>query len=1641
MRPAWWQRSSSVPGQHSRKRDKRRSPVVGVELLESRIAPVADLLPNLHVLPSYLSGWNVDTTSSPGHAYISYSTAMANGGPGPFYLRGTGTATTMPDGSPGELVNQIVYRDDGTSYERAAGTFEYHAAHGHVHFTDFALARLRIRGPGDTVGAVVASGEKTSFALLEMVHYADLPLRPEWPGGLGGGRTQGLRPGYADVYGAGLTGQSFEITGLANGNYWLEVVADPENHVLESNESDNVTRIPITLSGLPFSGFAVLNSGPQEAQAGPVDRVHLVFNRDVDAASFTPADVAFTGDAGAIAITAVVQTAPREFDIRFAAQTAVGTYRMNIGPDIRDTSGNLLDQNNSGTGGEAADTYFNIFTITAPRVLAVTPLVGSPGTVNGLRVTFNQAMDPATFGVNDIVSFTGPGGAIPLTAISGVTAVAGANGTQFDIAFTQQSVTGPYALTFGPDIRDVLGHAMNQDGDSTVGETPDDRFTAAFNLNFVGPDPFGYTATPATFVSKEILGQTGTFTVIDSGDDATAAIGLGSNTFTFYGATYTGASALYVNTNGLITFGSSTTAYSNGALGSSLSLPAIAPLWDDWITSSAGSRHVLARFVDVDSNGTPEQLVIEWNQPLHYSSSPSGVTFQAVLQLNTGPTPGTITFYYPDLATGDSTAQGTSATVGIRGSSTDVLQVANNAASAYVGDMKAIQVSVPTVSSIVRMDPVLTNEHHIRYQVTFSRPVTEVDLADFALAVTGDLDEVEIHEVTGSGAVYVVTLDTGHHDGEVGAVRLDLVDNDTIRDGFGALLGGRGLGNGNYNGASAYTVDKELPETTLLSGPAPFTSSTSATFTYTGSDNLTPLAGLVFEYSLDGNVWVQTASGSVTLTALSQGSHTLQVRAVDEAGNLDITPAGHTWTVDATAPDTAIGTKPPTLANSTTATFAFTGTDNLTAAANLRFEVRLDGGAWTSAAGSATFTSLGQGAHTFAVRAIDQAGNIDATPASYSWTIDSIAPDTTITTKPAAFAPSTSATFAFTGTEAGVRFETSLDNGAWAAAASPKTYTGLAQGSHNVRVRAIDAAGNSDATPATFTWMVDTVAPDTSITSKPAVVTSSTSATFAFTGSDAISAAANLRFEISLDGAAWSTAASPRTFTALAEGSHNLRVRSIDQASNMDASPASYSWTVTSTQPGYTVTNLGALGGTTSFARAVNNAGQATGYATIATGQYHAFRYAAGVMTDLGTLGGAYSYGMAINSAGDVAGYASTATGQTHAFVYTGGRMIDLGTLGGAYSYAMGINDAGQVVGYSATAGGQYHAFVWNGGVMTDLGTLGGAYSYATDINNAGQITGYAYTAANQYHAFRASGGVMTDLGALGGTYSVGNAINDAGQVAGYAYTAASQYHAFRTSGTAMTDLGTLGGAYSYAYGINAAGQVVGYAADPTSAYKPFLVSGTARYDLTTLLPVNSGWTISYAYGINDSGQIIAYGTNSAGQNRGLLLTPNSASFQRLDTTTQGTWKGAYGAGGYSIFQETSQAPSYATTRVTGASNYTWNASTIDVRALQKGAAGATNRIAATVYSGSSFTIDVGITDGKSHQVALYALDWDSYGPRSQRVEVLDGVTGRVLNTQTLSSFGGGQYLVWTFNGSVQIRVTNLVAGSNAVVSGLFFGA
>jgi hypothetical protein len=207
-----------------------------------------------------------------------------------------------------------------------------------------------------------------------------------------------------------------------------------------------------------------------------------------------------------------------------------------------------------------------------------------------------------------------------------------------------------------------------------------------------------------------------------------------------------------------------------------------------------------------------------------------------------------------------------------------------------------------------------------------------------------------------------------------------------------------------------------------------------------------------------------------------------------------------------TAPDTTItaGPEEGSETTSTTAKFSFTSS---TKGSKTKFYCSLDDAPAAACSSGATYNELSAGAHSFSVYSVDRFGAADQTPATRSWSVvssapdpgpnpdpepgpdpdpdppppdttapDTTAPDTNITSGPAqgSSTTSTSASFSFDGSDdVGVAgYECRLDGSAWSGCSSPKAYSGLSVASHTFSVRAKDAAGNVDASPATRAWSV-----------------------------------------------------------------------------------------------------------------------------------------------------------------------------------------------------------------------------------------------------------------------------------------------------------------------------------------------------------------------------------------------------------------------------------------------------------------------------------------------------------------------------------------------------------------------------------------
>jgi hypothetical protein len=198
---------------------------------------------------------------------------------------------------------------------------------------------------------------------------------------------------------------------------------------------------------------------------------------------------------------------------------------------------------------------------------------------------------------------------------------------------------------------------------------------------------------------------------------------------------------------------------------------------------------------------------------------------------------------------------------------------------------------------------------------------------------------------------------------------------------------------------SSPTSDTTPPETNITSGPQGDIPVGDACFSWTGSDDVTPTGDLVYSYRLRGASDVWSAWDGDTnhcYSDLSDGGYTFEVRARDLADNADGTPASRSFGVDVTPPETTITSGPSGCIGTADVTFTWAGSDNRTPTADLLYSYKLEGpgddwSAWTSDT-SRSYTDLSDGDYTFEVKAKDELGHEDPSPAARSFRVDTTPP-------------------------------------------------------------------------------------------------------------------------------------------------------------------------------------------------------------------------------------------------------------------------------------------------------------------------------------------------------------------------------------------------------------------------------------------------------------------------------------------------------------------------------------------------------------------------------------------------------------------------------------------------------------------------
>ena len=251
-----------------------------------RGGPVHDLLPNLRVFPP--DGFHVasalnlipfpenpvlpcypeETLQNPAHPIkcLRFNQTIANVGEGRlelrFDMRGIATPSTADD-----LMVQRIYRSDGTYRDRFADKYQFHAVHAHIHYQHFGQSFLyTYRWGTGRAGPAVKEGNKVGFCVT------DVRLLDEYWGATGNGQrlsqtfpgcnlpkefgpnnavwmVQGIDVGWADVYGWNLADQYIDITGVPDGLYELQQIANPTGSVEEETRADNSASSVICIQG------------------------------------------------------------------------------------------------------------------------------------------------------------------------------------------------------------------------------------------------------------------------------------------------------------------------------------------------------------------------------------------------------------------------------------------------------------------------------------------------------------------------------------------------------------------------------------------------------------------------------------------------------------------------------------------------------------------------------------------------------------------------------------------------------------------------------------------------------------------------------------------------------------------------------------------------------------------------------------------------------------------------------------------------------------------------------------------------------------------------------------------------------------------------------------------------------------------------------------------------------------------------------------------------------------------------------------------------------------------------------------------------------------------------------------------------
>ena len=253
-------------------------------------------------------------------------------------------------------------------------------------------------------------------------------------------------------------------------------------------EAENEDAFSQTVT-LDLSGPSVISQTPAGTVTTAIRTIDVVFDEPMAGATFTPTDITLQTPQGEVQVLSVVQLNATTFRIGFPVQFINGQYGLEIGPEVEDLSGNVMDQDDDGTLGEIdGDSFVGEFTIDRIplRITGQDPDGLKLGGVDAIDVTFTTPINSGTFGPADVII----SGLASVTVLS----VEKISETTYRINTSRITQEGDFTVRIGPEIADPGGILMDQDQDNQPGEV-EDQYVGSFTVGGVGPQLIEFSPT------------------------------------------------------------------------------------------------------------------------------------------------------------------------------------------------------------------------------------------------------------------------------------------------------------------------------------------------------------------------------------------------------------------------------------------------------------------------------------------------------------------------------------------------------------------------------------------------------------------------------------------------------------------------------------------------------------------------------------------------------------------------------------------------------------------------------------------------------------------------------------------------------------------------------------------------------------------------------------------------------------------------------------------------------------------------------------------------------------------------------------------------------------------------------------------